>query len=247
MDENIFDLAAGGGQKKGLNRIESDRSLGGIKIRNDLRGDRNVSKQGQHTNDEEVLLMEGNPYQQPAERRKEPRQRRRMQSQEPSGRKAPVPKRDERLELNDRIERNAIKDNMHKVIYDNSQAIKARAKVEDKKQNQNLPGLNKNYGKVPSYINKYNQQREDAAIQRMMEEERSKIPAGTRLMPEEERVETLRDLQESRKEINTALEKLPVVSKTMAMEKHKKELESKMARVDRAIETFSKKTVYVAF
>ena len=49
----------------------------------------------------------------------------------------------------------------------------------------------------------------------MIEEERAKIPPGTRLMPEEERLETLRDLQESRKEINTALEKLPVVSKTI--------------------------------
>ena len=81
----------------------------------------------------------------------------------------------------------------------------------------------------------------------MMEEERQKIPPGTRLMPEEERLETLRDLQESHKEINTALEKLPIISKTLAMEKHKKALEEKMHRVSRAIETFSKKTVYVAF
>jgi hypothetical protein len=52
-------------------------------------------------------------------------------------------------------------------------------------------------------------------VMRMVEEEKAKIPAGTRLMPEQERIETLQDLMESKKEINTALEKLPVVSKTM--------------------------------
>ena len=81
----------------------------------------------------------------------------------------------------------------------------------------------------------------------MIDEEKAKIPPGTRLMPEDERIATLKDLEESRKEINNALEKLPVVSKTLAMERHKKDLESKMNRIDRAIETFKKKTVYVAY
>lgn len=75
----------------------------------------------------------------------------------------------------------------------------------------------------------------------MVEEEKAKNPPGTRLMPEEERLDTLRDLQESKKEINSALEKLPVVSKTIQMERHKKDLEEKIMRIERAIETFSKK------
>lgn len=105
----------------------------------------------------------------------------------------------------------------------------------------------KNYGNVPKYINKYNQQREDQEVMRLLEEEKSKIPPGTRLMSEEERVQTLKDLIESNKEINSALEKLPVVSKTLQMDKHKKDLESKIMRIEKAIETFSKKTVYVAY
>ena len=60
-------------------------------------------------------------------------------------------------------------------------------------------------------------------------------------MPDEERLETLKDLIESKKEINSALEKLPVVSKTLAMDKHKKSLEEKLIRIEKAIETFSKK------
>jgi hypothetical protein len=81
----------------------------------------------------------------------------------------------------------------------------------------------------------------------MLDEERAKIPPGTRMMQDEERLSTLHDLVESRKEVNTSLEKLPVVSKTLAMERHRKELENKLIRIDRAIETFSKKTVYVAY
>ena len=105
----------------------------------------------------------------------------------------------------------------------------------------------RNYGNVPGYIKKFNKQRDDMVVQKMIEEERKKMPPGTRLMPEEERIKTLEELKDSRKEINNALERLPVVSKTLAMEKHKRELEDKLIRIDRAIETFSKKTVYVAY
>ena len=81
----------------------------------------------------------------------------------------------------------------------------------------------------------------------MVDEERAKIPAGTRLMPDEERIETLQDLKDSLREVNMVLEKLPVVSRTIAMERHKKDLEQKIDRINKAIETFSKKVVYVAY
>ena len=81
----------------------------------------------------------------------------------------------------------------------------------------------------------------------MVDEERAKIPAGTRLMPDEERIDTLKDLKDSLREVNMALEKLPVVSRTIAMERHKKDLETKIDRINKAIETFSKKVVYVAY
>ena len=72
------------------------------------------------------------------------------------------------------------------------------------------------------------------------------MPPGTRLMPEEERLRTLEELQESKKEVTNMLEKLPVGARTMTLEKRKKELETKLTRIERALETFSKKTVYIA-
>ena len=65
-------------------------------------------------------------------------------------------------------------------------------------------------------------------------------------MSEDERLKTLDDLKESRREINNALERMPIANTSMAIIKKKKEMEEKLMRIDRAIETFSKKTVYIA-
>lgn len=62
----------------------------------------------------------------------------------------------------------------------------------------NVAGKNKNYGKVPSYLNKYAKQRDEEVKRKADEVERSKHPPGTRLMPEDERRETLADLMEAR-------------------------------------------------
>ena len=78
------------------------------------------------------------------------------------------------------------------------------------------------------------------------EEEESKIPPGTRLMGEEERMQTLEDLNTTKKELTRLLERMPIAARTMAAERRRKEYEEKLFKVERAIETFSKRTVYVA-
>ena len=65
-------------------------------------------------------------------------------------------------------------------------------------------------------------------------------------MPEDERLATLKDLHEAKVRTNTELEKLPVVAHSAKMERNKRQLEEKIARLNRGIETFSKPTVYVA-
>ena len=105
--------------------------------------------------------------------------------------------------------------------------------------------MRKSYGKVPAYLNKYNKERENAVKQKAYEEEQSKLPPGTRLMGEEERIATLDDLYAAQKATNDQLERLPVVAQSIRMEKHKTELEQKLGRLDKAIDTFSKEKVYV--
>jgi hypothetical protein len=98
---------------------------------------------------------------------------------------------------------------------------------------------------VPQYLNKYNQQREEQELQRLIDEENAKLPPGTRLMAEEERLQTLEDLLASKKATNNLLEKLPIAVKSLKMQEYKKSLEEKLNKLERAIETFSKKKVYV--
>jgi hypothetical protein len=98
---------------------------------------------------------------------------------------------------------------------------------------------------VPQYLNKYNQQREEQELQRLIDEENAKLPPGTRLMAEEERLQTLEDLLASKKATNNLLEKLPIAVKSLKMQDYKKSLEEKLNKLERAIETFSKKKVYV--
>mmetsp|Transcript_5202 Transcript_5202/g.4779 ORF Transcript_5202/g.4779 Transcript_5202/m.4779 type:complete len:129 (+) Transcript_5202:712-1098(+) len=127
---------------------------------------------------------------------------------------------------------------MNKVIFE----LKPKSSAKTDEDNQ----LHKNYGKVPKYINKYRVEKEEENFRRRIEEEEAKIPPGTRLMGEEERLKTLEELQVSKKDINNVLERMPIAMKSMAMDRKKKELEERLMRIERAIETFSKKTVYIA-
>jgi len=105
--------------------------------------------------------------------------------------------------------------------------------------------VHKNQGKVPSYINKYNKQREDAVKQKVLDEENAKLPPGTRLMQQDERRATLEDLISAKKITNDQIERLPITNKSLKMISHRRELEEKMSRLEKAIDTFSKPKVYV--
>ncbi len=65
-------------------------------------------------------------------------------------------------------------------------------------------------------------------------------------MGEEERLKTLEELNLTKRELNNMLERMPLANQSLALQKRKKELEEKMLKIDKAIETFSKKVVYIA-
>jgi hypothetical protein len=98
---------------------------------------------------------------------------------------------------------------------------------------------------VPKYLDKFNKQREEAVKQKFIDDENAKLPPGTRLMPEDERLNTLADLELAKRATNGELERLPITMKSMKLMGQRKELEEKLTRLERAIDTFSKKKVYV--
>lgn len=80
------------------------------------------------------------------------------------------------------------------------------------------------------------------------EEERAKakMPPGTRLMTEDERVKTLEELKVRKQEIASVLFSLPLSMRTEALKNKKTEMENKLSEIEKAISTFSRKVVYIA-
>jgi hypothetical protein len=54
--------------------------------------------------------------------------------------------------------------------------------------------VHKDFGKVPKYLSKFKTEAEILEQQRADEKNKHKLPPGTRLIPEEERIRTLEDL-----------------------------------------------------
>ena len=108
-------------------------------------------------------------------------------SQGSQTRKANVPKASELNTLKQRETKNYVHANVNKAVFD--------MQPKQPKETQEETFKHKNQGKVPSYLNKYAKEREEKQRQKELEAENAKHPPGTRLMPEEERVETLNDLK----------------------------------------------------
>ena len=76
-------------------------------------------------------------------------------------------------------------------------------------------------------------------------QEEAKLPPGTKLLSEEERLSTLEGLINSKKELTNLLEKMPITTKTLSMQNKKEELLKKLDEIEKAIDMFSKKEVYI--
>ena len=138
-----------------------------------------------------------------------------------------------------KIQKNYIRENK-KLIVENKIPIKHK-NVEEK--NNNIK--HKNYGKVPSYIKKYELEREIKKEEIKRQKEAEKIPKGTKLLSEEERINTLNGLINSKKELINQLEKMPITTRTIAIQNKKDELIHRLEELEKGIEMFSKKQVFI--
>lgn len=83
-------------------------------------------------------------------------------------------------------------------------------------------------------------------VEAKLEAERRNLPPGMRLMGEDERLEMVRALENTKRETMNEIERLPITMKTMAMQKRREELEEKYRNLEKQIDHFSRKKVYVA-
>jgi hypothetical protein len=65
------------------------------------------------------------------------------------------------------------------------------------------------------------------------------------LLSEGERLETLNNLINTRKELMNLLEKMPISMRTFAIQNKKAEMEKKLNEIEDGIKTFSRKQVFV--
>ena len=103
----------------------------------------------------------------------------------------------------------------------------------------------KSFGKVPNYLERIKHEMEMTKEKREEERAKARMPPGTRLMTEEERVITLEELHRQKLEISDLLFSLPLSLKTESLKMRKRELESKLLEIERAVTTFSRKIVYI--
>ena len=152
--------------------------------------------------------------------------------------KAPTPTINDAPIILPKIHKNYIREN-RQLVMENKVPTKNKL-IEDKNNKKH-----KDYGKVPDYIKKYELEREQEKEEKKRQEEASKYPKGTKLLSEEERVNTLNGLVNSKKEMINILEKMPITTRTLSIQNKKEELIKKIEEVEKAIEMFSKKQVFI--
>ena len=153
--------------------------------------------------------------------------------------KPPLPTIDDAPVILPKIYKNYVKENIQLIVD---------KKIPQKKyvDNSEVPEVkHKNYGKVPEYIKKYEMEREFERQEKLRRKEELKYPKGTKLLSEEERVKTLQNLIKTQQELSLILEKMPITNRSTNIQIRKEKMMKKLIELDKAIEMFSKKRVFV--
>ncbi|KAJ7352835.1 Enkurin domain-containing protein 1 [Desmophyllum pertusum] len=100
-------------------------------------------------------------------------------------------------------------------------------------------------GKVPKYLKSRQEQWKQEEATRIANIPDPSIPPGHTLMPREERLQTLANLQKNQTELIAQLNALPVRVDTLRVKTMKAELERKLSEIEAALKIFSRPKVFV--
>ncbi|KAJ3183645.1 Enkurin domain-containing protein 1 [Gaertneriomyces sp. JEL0708] len=100
-------------------------------------------------------------------------------------------------------------------------------------------------GEVPKYLQHRRSEWERREQERLEQILADKIPPGMMVLPEHDRLETLRALHQKRDELVDALSRFPMIVETIGMKRRKAAIEAELKEIDDACEIFSRKEVYV--
>jgi hypothetical protein len=122
----------------------------------------------------------------------------------------------------------------------------ARVKADVGRSKTESDPKHSEFGRVPDYLEQRKARwaaEEEEARRRAPDPD---CPRGMCVMPEDERLNTLEVLKQSKGEAMRQLQNMPFVVETPSQKKRQTELESKLREIERAIALFSKPKVYVA-
>ncbi|KAL6763406.1 flagellar/basal body protein [Haematococcus lacustris] len=103
----------------------------------------------------------------------------------------------------------------------------------------------KDYGRIPSYLLDRKLELAEQVADAQRAKEAALIPPGMRLLPEEERLETLSILERNRVDVERALQSMPIVIETPSQIRRKDEMERRLREIADAVKIFSRPKVIV--
>jgi len=153
-------------------------------------------------------------------------------------RKGSVPKADEIARLAPRtnadfIERNKVR-------------MQALVPPTQREGDSTVASKHDSYGRVPAYLEERKAQWEEEKEERKKRMPDPNCPKGMKLMPEDERLQTLEVLVRSKDEATKQLMRMPFVIETPSLKRKQGALEAKLREIENAIDLFSKPKVYIA-
>jgi hypothetical protein len=132
-------------------------------------------------------------------------------------------------------------------VKENAAEVASRAATPRNTKNSQQEDYTKRegYGKVPNYLIQRKVELARQAEERRAAQEAEAVPAGMRIMPEEERLETLELLAKSKHEAYNQLHQMPFVCDTPSQRRAKEEVEKRITELEQAEHAFSRKRVLV--
>eukprot|EP00877_Chromochloris_zofingiensis_P007501 jgi/Chrzof1/3003/Cz12g07200.t1 len=119
------------------------------------------------------------------------------------------------------------------------------AKAEQRTDDPEAFLQKRDYGRVPEYLLERKMQLAEEYDAVQAAKQAALIPAGMRMLPEEERLETLAILEQNRSEVERHLQALPITIETPSQIRRKDELERRIAEIENAAKIFRRPNVLV--
>ncbi|EFJ17619.1 hypothetical protein SELMODRAFT_420892 [Selaginella moellendorffii] len=123
---------------------------------------------------------------------------------------------------------------------------KQKQKHETPEQKNNGNKNKESFGKIPAYLIRRKMELAFDAERKLLEEEAKSLPPGFVLMPDEEKQEVLKTLEENKVDLENKLRGLPLVIETPSLLRSKIDMDTQLRETEDAIKRFSRPKVYIS-